>query len=492
MTDNTPDLVIRGVTAVTLDADRRILDDAWIAVRADRIAAIGTGPAPEGVRVIGGRDFVAIPGLIDSHSHAGHGLIRAAGEGNGELWFQICEDIYSRAATPDFWRAEARLTQLERLRAGVTTAISLLGGGADVMRTDTPEAGDAHCAATVELGLRTIMAVGPGRAPFPKRYARIGADGAAQAFDLDFATQMAVSEDLIDCWNDVLGRRTGVCLIMPVYMDAHLADPAAAREIREMSAAVADARTRKGVLFTQDGHRQGSISTARDLGLLGDFAILSHSVDLTAADFDALRATGASIAHNPSAIMSILGRCPVPELIDAGVTVCLGSDAAAPDRGFDMFRHMAQCMHYHRRHFRDPAVLPEGKVLEMATIDAAHALGLGAELGSLEPGKKADIVLVDMRAPHLYPPVMPVTRLTHFATAADVHTVIVDGRVLMEARRIAHLDADDILDAAAAEAARAFERAGHAEQRTEPADIWGRACRIAGRYAPAGAVADGV
>ena len=113
------------------------------------------------------------------------------------------------------------------------------------------------------------------------------------------------------------------------------------------------------------------------------------------------------------------------------MTVCLGSEAGAPDRGFDMFRHMAPCMHYHRRHFRDPSRMPPGKVLEMATIDAAHALGLHDDLGSLEPGKKADIVLVDLKKPHLWPPNMPVTRLAHFANAADVDTVVVDGRILM-------------------------------------------------------------
>src|SRR5690606_11150031 len=100
----------------------------------------------------------------------------------------------------------------------------------------------------------------------------------------------------------------------------------------------------------------------------------------TTTDIDALCGTGASVIHNPSAIMSIMGRCPVPELIEAGVNVCLGSDAGAPDRGFDMFRHMAHAMHYHRRHFRDPAVLPEGKALELCTIDAARALGLKHEI----------------------------------------------------------------------------------------------------------------
>ena len=240
------------------------------------------------------------------------------------------------------------------------------------------------------------------------------------------------------------------------------------------------------VLFTQDGHREGSIALARDLGILSPRAALGHSVDLTPEDFEALRETGASIIHNPSAIMSIIGRCPVPELLEAGVTVCLGSDAGAPDRGFDMFRHMAQAMHYHRRHFRDPAVLPEGKVLELCTIDAARALGLEADIGSLEPGKKADIILLDGRKPHLWPPVMAVNRITHFASAADVDTVIVNGQVLMEKRNIPHLDADTILDQAALAAERVFSVTGHEGSRTESDEIWGHTRHQKGTFRPAG------
>ena len=152
------------------------------------------------------------------------------------------------------------------------------------------------------------------------------------------------------------------------------------------------------------------------------------------------------MVHNPSAIMSVYGRCPAPELIGEGVTVVIGSDAAAPDRGYDMFRHMAQCMHYHRRHFRDPAWMPPGKVLEMTTIDSARALGLDGDLGSLEPDKKADIVLVDLRKPHLYPPNMPVTRLAHFANAGDVDSVIVDGRMLLQGRKALAVAENNILD----------------------------------------------
>ncbi|WP_245866874.1 amidohydrolase family protein [Oceaniglobus roseus] len=471
------DLLLRCATILTVDPERRVIEDGWIAIVGDRIADIGTGAPPRAGTIIDRPGMIALPGLIDAHSHAGHGLVRAAGDADGELWFRICEDIYAGVGTPDFWYAEQRLAQLERLMGGVTTAVSLLGGGSDVMRTDAPDAGDAHCRATRESGLRTIMAVGPGRLPFPKVF---GPDRTAVSFE----RQMAVSAELIARHDDVLGRRTGVALILPVYTRAHLDTDGA--EIRRMSSVVRQMQDTTGVLLTQDGHRSGSIALARDLGLLSPRAALGHSVDLTEEDIAALRETGASVIHNPSAIMSIIGRCPVPELVEAGVTVCLGSDAGAPDRGFDMFRHMAQAMHYHRRHFRDPAVLPDGKALELCTIDAASALGLADDIGSIEAGKKADIILVDGRKPHLWPPVMPLNRITHFASAADVDTVVVDGEVLMENRAPRRVDQAQILDEAEHQADIAFAASGHAASRWEAPDAWRHARRSTSAYRPAG------
>ena len=466
------DLLIRRVTAVTMDPSRTVMEDAAIAVGGDRIVAIGPdaeiAAAHAAAEEIEARGMAAIPGLIDAHSHAGHGLVRSLGAGDGKAWYDACAEIYARGSTVEFWRAEARLALLERLKAGVTTAVSLLGGGDDVYRTDDPACGDAHCDATRESGLRTMLAVGPGRRPFPHRFRR--PEGRPRDIVLTFERQMEVSEDLIRRGNDIRDARTGVCLIMPVYHAAEVAEAKA--EVAAMAEAVADLRARYGTLFTQDGHRNGTIAIAHRLGLLGPFALLSHSVDLTRSDFAALAETGAHVVHNPSAIMSIRGRCPAPELIEKGVTVCLGSDAGAPDRGFDMFRHMAQCMHYHRRHFRDPSYMPPGKVLEMATIDAAHALGVQEDLGSLEPGKKADIVLVDMRKPHLWPPNMPVTRLAHFANAADVDTVMVDGEILMQNRVPRRVETEAILEAAERELTLALERTGLEDLTCEPRDYW--------------------
>ncbi|CAN0606012.1 unnamed protein product, partial [Ectocarpus sp. 12 AP-2014] len=168
-----------------------------------------------------------------------------------------------------------------------------------------------------------------------------------------------------------------------------------------------------------------------------------------------------------------MGRCPATELMEAGVTVALGSDATAPDRSSDMFRHMQQCMHYHRTHFRDPDILPPGQVLAMATIDAARALGMETEIGSLEPGKKADLLLLDLARPHLYPLNMPAYRAVCFANGNDVHTVIVNGEVVLEDRKAVKVEENKILEAAQMECERMILRNDAEDLLGMPDDFFG-------------------
>ena len=332
-------IAITGTTAITMDAKRRVIEKATIVFTDDRITQVGAAgdvTIPESAEIIDGKGTLTLPGLIDSHAHAGHGLTRNLGaRAGGDAWFQACEDLYTRGSTAGFWQAEARLSALERLRAGITTCTMLLGGGADHYRTDTREAGDLHCAATREAGLRTMVAAGVNRAPFPKTYRSLDQ---SREITLSFEDQLAVCAELAETHNDLLGTGTGVCLIMPVYQpNAVQADP---QTIRRMCRDVMDLREKAGLLFTQDGHRDGSIALAETLEIIGPWSYLSHSVDLTEGDMAAAKRSGTSIVHNPSAIMSVYGRCPAPELRDMGVNVALGSDAAAPDRGYDMFRHM--------------------------------------------------------------------------------------------------------------------------------------------------------
>jgi len=467
-------LVVNGVV-ITIDPERRVIEDGAVAIAGDRIVAVGTTAevtaAHSAPRVIDARGKAVLPGLIDGHAHAGHGLIKTMGGGRGGMWYQACETVYTVASTEAFWRAEAELAALERLTFGVTTGVSLLGGGDTILRTDDPVYGDAHCAGVVAVGTRSVVAVGPTRPPHPRRYAdpERGADRT-----VGFDDQMATCRTLIDRWHGSHGGRIGIALITPTLRDEHVAGLAAAdlKAAREQARKVRALSRERGLLFTQDGHSTGSVRIAHELGLLGPDALLSHATGLTDEEIALCAETDTRIVTNPSAVAAIMARCPVTELLEAGVTVCIGSDATAPDRSGDLFRHMQQCMHYHRTFHRDPSWLPPGKALEMVTIDAARALGLEHEIGSLEAGKKADLILVDLRRPHLYPANMPVFRVVYFANGNDVHTVIVDGEVMLEDRRPTRVDADTVLDAAQRETELMLERTGFRPMLETPDGFW--------------------
>lgn len=471
------DILITGGVLIPIDAERRIIHDGAVAITGDRIVAVGPTAdvmaTHQADTVIDARGKAILPGLIDGHAHAGHGLIKTMGGGRSDLWYKACEGAYTVGSTEGFWHAEAQLAALERVRFGVTTGVSLLGGGDSVMRTDDPSYGEAHCAGAAAVGGRSVVAIGPTRPPHPRTYARW--DGERRDdFPVSYERQMATCTDLIERQHGANEGRTRIALLTPTLRTEHrdaMAPDDYREAVRQTQEVHALAKAR-GLVFTQDGHGRGSIAMAHEMGVLGPESLLSHSTDLTEEDFRACVETDARIAHNPSAIASILGRCPAPELMEAGVLVCLGSDATAPDRSADMFRHMQQCMHYHRTHFRDPSWLPPGKVLEMCTIDAARALGVEDEIGSLEVGKKADVILVDLRRPHLYPANMPEFRLTYFANGNDVHTVLVNGKIVLRDRAATLVDEDAILDAAQAETERLVERLGLRDLLDTPKHFW--------------------
>lgn len=470
------DTLLTGGVVVTMDGTRRVIDAGAVAVRDGRIVAIGEAGALD-VRadvVIDTTGHVVFPGLIDVHAHAGHGLVKSIGMHGGDRWEEICGEVYTQASPPEFWYAEARLAACERLRFGVTTGVSLLGGGDTIMRTDDPIHAAAHCRGVAEVGTRSIVAVGPTRAPHPRRYAT-WSDGTRQDYPVSFERQMETCRRIFAGSHGSAGGRIRIAMLYPVLRDEHERDMEPgdyAEACRQARVVFAFARE-KDLIFTQDGHWRGSIRRADRLGLLGPKTLLSHCIDLHDDEIALVAETGTKIAHNPSANASIAGRCPAIELLQAGACVALGSDATAPDRSGDMFRHMQQAMHYHRRHFRDASVLPIGQTLAMCTIDGARTLGMEAEIGSLEIGKAADIVTMDLRRPHLYPPNMALHRLVCFANGNDVTNVMVGGEMVLSNGLPMRVEVGDILADADREASRMIERIGARSDLALPPDFWG-------------------
>lgn len=449
-------LLIENATIITMDSGRRVLGRGHILVEDGRIAAIGEGSHAGETHAerIDAAGMVAMPGLIDTHAHAGHMLTKGLGS-EAEDWMSVTGRIYATATDPEFWAAEAALSAAERIKCGTTTAALLFGGGPDIMRSEAPDAAEAHLSSVAAMGVREVLAVGPNR-PGQMHVYRQYTPTSHSDIVVDQDRQIDVAAELVDAW---AGRdeRLKVVFSLPVFDEQELRD----ETVYKIACKVRERARQRGTLLIQDGHRDGSIATndAR-LDLFDERSLLAHCIDLTEADRAVLKRTGAKVAHNPSALMSVYGRCPAPELMEEGVTVSLGTDAAAPDRPFDMFRNMFQAHRYHARHFADDAVLPPLQLLEMATIEGARALMMEDELGSLEAGKRADILLLNMRQPHLWPPHDPVQRITRFANGADVDTTIVGGRILMRGRRLVGQDEDAILDRALRAFDLAMARAG--------------------------------
>ncbi len=278
------DLLITGGTVITMDGGRRVIADGAVAIEADRIVGVGPAAALPQVakRVIDARGHAVLPGLIDGHAHAGHGLVKTMGGGDSAAWSEACRAIYTTASPPSFWRAEARLAALERLMFGVTMGLSLLGGGDSVMRTDTPAHGDAHMEGVREIGIREVMAVGPTRPPHPWTYADDGVERS-----VGFEQQLDTIGALIERWHRADHGRLQVATLMPVYREPEHGDVGL---IERQGRSVQDLGRRHGTLFHQDGHRAGSLAMAdRMFGLLGPDALMSHCTDLTEADIDAAR-----------------------------------------------------------------------------------------------------------------------------------------------------------------------------------------------------------
>ena len=471
------DIIIAHGVIITIDPQRRIINDGAIAIEADRIIDIGTSveimARHQAATIIEADRKAVMPGFVDAHAHAGHGIIKTLGGNNSDDWHEACELAYSLGSTEAFWYAEGQLAALERVRFGVTSGISLLGGGDAIMRTDSPEYADAHCAAVVDIGSRSIVAVGPTRPPHPRLYASWqGME--RRDYLVEFDQQLKSCREIIDKWHQSHNLRINIAMLTATLRQEHRQSLSEADfKKAESQARQARALSRdSGTIFTQDGHTRGSVAFAHSLDLLGPDALLSHSTNLTEEEIAICADTDTKIAHNPSAVASMLGRCPVVELIEAGVTVALGSDATAPDRSGDMFRHIQQAMHYHRTYFRDPDVLPPGRVLEMATIDAAQAVGLGNEIGSLEIGKKADIILVDLARPHMAPFHMPAYRVTCFANGNDVTTVIVDGKILMHESKLIHINEEKVVNAAHHEAELLLDRLNIRHMLDMPENFW--------------------
>jgi 5-methylthioadenosine/S-adenosylhomocysteine deaminase len=454
------DLLIERATVITMDSQRRVIDDGAVAIVGNRIVAVGPTDVVRSEhaapRVIDGYRKIVAPGLVDLYAHTGGATVKCLGEQlAGDVWRDLLDDIAFRYATPRWWYVDAQLHALERLRNGCTMMLSMPGVSSP--RMDNPVYVGENRRAFEDLGIRARIIIGPARPPWPQPY--------ADFVDGERVERMVSLEEIFDNCDGVFAQSRAnpsplvdYCTGTSRFGNRNPMDPMWKPE-HERGAR----RQAAGLRALMDKYDVGywchaygnAIEWAHDeaLGLLGPKTILSHCSGISPRTIEILAETDTRVNHNPRARRLYIYRepCPVVELLEAGVTIGLGSDGPQPDRAGDPFLDLKMAMSLQRHRFGAQSVLPPGKALEMGTIDAYRALNLDRELGSLEVGKIADLIVVDAFKPHLWPLAMPVHQLVYFATGADVEHVVVDGKLVIENKRATGVNEAALLEEAAGE-----------------------------------------
>jgi len=421
------DIIIVGGTVVTMDAQKRVIDDGAVAVRGDSILAVGKRADVEAQvdagRTIDATGMIVMPGLINGHAHAAMSLFRGIADDLAlDEWLRkYIFPAEARNVTPDFVTWGTRLGILEMLRGGITTYVDMYYFEEEVAR------------ATKDAGMRGVLGETIIDFPAPDNKAP------AQAFQY--------TQEYINHWrNDPLIEPAVAPHSIYTCSERTLEDSAALARRNAVPILIHIAEAPFEVEQSREKHGATPVAYLQRIGLLGNDVVGAHCVWVNAADIATLTHFGVGCINNPSSNMkTAAGVMPVVDMLAAGESIGLATDGAASNNNQDLFEEMDLAAKLQKITRMDPRVLPAEQAVEMATIGGARAIHLDKQIGSLENGKKADLILVDTRAPHATPMYNIYSELVYALKASDVKTVVIDGRVVMDNRRMLTLNEAEIL-----------------------------------------------
>lgn len=420
------DLIVRGATVVTMDGSRRVIDDGAVAVRGGRVVAVDETrdilrryAARE---VIDATGKVVIPGLINGHTHVPMTLFRGIAD-DLDLQEWLTKYIFPAEAknvTEDFVRVGTRLGLAEMLRSGTTTYC------------DMYYFEDAIADETFKAGMRGVL--GETVIDFPV------------ADNKTYEAGLAYTERFVKKWQ---GNSLIVPAIAPhapyTVSEEHLK---AARAFSDRTGApivTHISETKREVDDSIKAKGTSPIEYLNRIGFLNDRVIAAHVVWPTENELGLLKKLGVGIVHNPQSNMKLAsGVSPVPAMLKEDLPLGLGTDGAASNNDLSMWEEMDSAAKLHKLISNDPKAVSAQEAFEMATIRGARALHLEKEIGSIEKGKRADLVIVDLDALHQTPFYNIYSDLVYATKAGDVRTVIIEGRVVMRDRKLLTLNEETI------------------------------------------------
>ena len=423
------DILINNVTLLPLaDGQTEIIASGFLSIKDGNIAALGPmAEIPAAItaeKTIDGAGCLLMPGLVNTHTHAPMTLFRGLAD-DLELMTWLNEHIFpaeANSVNPEMVYWCSKLAAVEMILAGTTTV------------ADGYFLEDRVAQAFADCGLRAVAAQGVLDFPAP---------GVP-----DPAKNVEAAAVFIDAWQDRNDLVTPAIFCHSPYT----CSPETLKRAKEMARQknvklfVHVAETEAEVKQIQEQHNTTPVRYLNSLGILDRHTICVHCVWLDDEEMEILARSNATVSTCPQSNMKLgAGIAPLKELLSRNIPVGLGTDGCASNNTLDLFQEMDRCAKLHKVKDLDPTALPAGQILQMATRGGAEILGLQEKIGSLAPGKAADLVLLDLQQPHLQP-FYSQDLLVYAANGADVSSVIINGRLVVENRRILTSDVQEIMD----------------------------------------------
>jgi 5-methylthioadenosine/S-adenosylhomocysteine deaminase len=436
-------ILIKGGTLLTMD-DKDSVVKGDLFIRDGRIEAVGKATETADV-IIDAGDCAVLPGFVQTHLHLCQTLFRGAADDMPLLdWLKTRVWPMEAAHSPASIRASAQLGIAELIKGGTTCALTMetVSHTGEVFRV------------VDETGFRATV----GKCMMDK------GDELPPGLQENAADSVRESLALLDAWHEKANGRIRYCFA-PRFAISCSKDLLiqVARLARERGVMIhthaSENRTECELIELETGQR--NVSYLDSLGISGPHVLLAHCVHLDDAEMGTLAQSKTHVAHCPSSNLKLgSGIAEVSKMLERGISVSLGADGAACNNRLDMFTEMRSAALL-QKVLISPDVLPAKQVLRMATIDGAAALGLRSEIGSLEPGKRADVIVVGLKQLHNSPaPRDLMSTIVYSAVAADVETVVIDGKLVMRDRELLTLNESSVLENAGVETELLLQRAG--------------------------------
>lgn len=419
------DMVIQGGMLLTMSAKMEIVEDAMIGIKDGRITLVDKSRPLQAGKIIDAAGCLILPGLVNTHTHLPMVCFRG-----------MADDLtLMEWLTHHIFPAEARFVNKKMVYEGSVLAI------AEMILSGTTTFCDGYffenqiAEAVQACGMRAVV---------------------SQGF-ADFATpDNPKFEKMMDAANRFVKRWISHApMITPAFF-CHSPYTCSPQTLVNVKRAAREA----GLLYLthllenkdemdtiEKRYGKKPVRHLLDLGVLDHQTIAVHCNWLSPEDMSIFADLGVSVSHNPVSSMKLAaGVAPIPQMLEKGITIGLGTDGAASNNALDMFREMDTAAKIHKVTTLNPTVMSAEAVVRMATIGGARVLGMENLIGSIEVGKQADIIIVDMNQPHLTPLYNPYSQLVYAARGADVKTSIINGQVIMEERRLLTIDPAQAMD----------------------------------------------